>query len=217
MTLVVADSSPIRYLLIIDAIELLPALYGRVIVPEYVQTELSHPHAPAEARAWASSLPSWAEVRTAKRIELAGILDPGEAEAIALSEELKADVVLLDDRAARRRASERVFGLREPSVCLSKLPRRGSWISPKRFLNSRPPISESILFLCPLRLSLGERAVARPPVVSFLHEQLPVRDARGIADKCRDWKLLRRAGHCEQLQAGLMRQAVALLCVHGFV
>ena len=107
MTLVVADSSPIRYLAVLDAIELLPQLYERVILPRSVQAELSHPHAPAEVRSWASALPAWAEVREAAHIELAGVLDAGEAEAIALAEELRADLVLIDEREARRVAVER--------------------------------------------------------------------------------------------------------------
>src|SRR5438093_4818015 len=56
-----------------------------------------------------------------------------------------------------------------------------------------------------------------PPMVSLLHEQLPFRDAVGVADECRHWQFLRRAGHGEQLQAGFVRQAVALLRVHGLV
>ena len=107
MTLVVADSSPIRYLAVLNAIELLPQLYERVILPRSVLAELRHPHAPAEARSWASALPAWAEVRQATRIELAGVLDAGEAEAIALAEELRADLVLIDEREARRVAVQR--------------------------------------------------------------------------------------------------------------
>lgn len=58
MTLVVADSSPIRYLAVLNAIDHLPRLYERVIVPRAVLGELTHPHAPVEARSWASALAS---------------------------------------------------------------------------------------------------------------------------------------------------------------
>ena len=107
MTLVVADSSPIRYLAVLNVIGVLPQLYDRVILPRSVLNELCHPHAPAEARSWASALPAWAEVRQAARIELGDVLDAGEAEAIALAEELGADLVLIDEREARRVAVER--------------------------------------------------------------------------------------------------------------
>jgi predicted nucleic acid-binding protein len=105
MTLVVADCSPIRYLVVIEAIQILPRLYDQVIIPQSVLVELTHAHAPAEVRTWASSLPRWAEVKSATRIELAGLLDAGEAEAIALAKELNARFVLLDERSARRIAS----------------------------------------------------------------------------------------------------------------
>ena len=104
MTLVVADASPISYLLILEAGQVLPQLYDRVVIPQTVLAELTHPHAPAVARNWASALPDWTEVRTASHIQLEGKLDPGEAEAIALAQELNADCVLLDDRDARREA-----------------------------------------------------------------------------------------------------------------
>lgn len=104
MTLVVADCSPIRYLVVIDAIEVLPQLYDSVVIPEAVLAELTHPHAPAKVRTWASAMPSWINVRAALRVELADVLDAGEAEAIALAKELNAQFVLIDERAARRHA-----------------------------------------------------------------------------------------------------------------
>lgn len=107
MTLVVADTSPIHYLAVIESIQLLPQLYDRVILPKAVLAELTHPRAPEAARRWAGALPSWAVIREATRIDLAGVLDAGEAEAIALAEELRADLVLIDEREARREAARR--------------------------------------------------------------------------------------------------------------
>src|SRR5436309_8817812 len=60
-------------------------------------------------------------------------------------------------------------------------------------------------------------ASARPPDISFLHEQFPIRDARRIADERRHGQLIRRARHTEQFQACFVRQAVALLRVHCLV
>jgi predicted nucleic acid-binding protein len=37
--IVVSDTSPLCYLLLIDLIDLLPQLYGRVIIPQTVQNE----------------------------------------------------------------------------------------------------------------------------------------------------------------------------------
>jgi len=39
--MVVADTSPLNYLILIDHINLLPQLYGRVLIPESVLQELS--------------------------------------------------------------------------------------------------------------------------------------------------------------------------------
>ena len=55
---------------------------------------------------------------------------------------------------------------------------------------------------------------ARPPIVLFIQEQLPLRDAVGVTDHGRHRHFLRCAGNVEQLQAGLMREAVGLALVH---
>src|SRR6478736_3092240 len=55
---------------------------------------------------------------------------------------------------------------------------------------------------------------ARPPIASFLHKQLPIRDAVGVADERRDRQLLRRARATEQREAGFVRQAVALADIY---
>jgi predicted nucleic acid-binding protein len=107
MILVVADTGPLCYLILIEAIDLLPRLYDRVIIPSAVLAELNHPKAPAAVKAWSGALPSWAEVKTAAHAELDEILDPGEAEAIILAEQLKADSLLLDEMEARREALRR--------------------------------------------------------------------------------------------------------------
>lgn len=56
MRLVVADTSPIFYLLSIGQIHLLPELFGKVLVPEAVHQELCHPAAPPLVKAWAAAL-----------------------------------------------------------------------------------------------------------------------------------------------------------------
>ncbi len=107
MILVVADTGPLCYLILIEAVGLLPRMYDRVVIPSAVLAELAHPKAPAAVKTWAGSLPAWAEVRTAAHDELDDILDPGEAEAIILAEQLKADSLLWDEMEARREALRR--------------------------------------------------------------------------------------------------------------
>jgi predicted nucleic acid-binding protein len=106
---VVADTSPLNYLVLIEAIDVLPALFQRVTVPPYVVTELRHAGSPEAVRQWAQSPPAWLEIRPLANPLLPMNLGPGEAEAITLALELRADKLLVDDRGARKAAAG--FGL----------------------------------------------------------------------------------------------------------
>lgn len=100
MLVVVADTSPIRYLAQIDQIDLLPRLFGKIFVPSVVADELRHPSAPQAVQAWMKEMPGWVEV--SPDIDAADPvlrrLDPGERSAIMLGLSLKADLILIDDR-----------------------------------------------------------------------------------------------------------------------
>ena len=50
--------------------------------------------------------------------------------------------------------------------------------------------------------------------LSFIQEQLPLGDAVGVAEVRRHRQFLRRARDGEQLQAGLVREAIGLALVH---
>ena len=52
MLVVIADTSPIRYLVEIGRAEILPALFGEVLIPKQVRDELSDPRTPEIVRAW---------------------------------------------------------------------------------------------------------------------------------------------------------------------
>jgi predicted nucleic acid-binding protein len=97
--LVIADTSPINYLLLIRHIDILPALFGRVILPAAVWDELKHPKAPPVVRNWVGAPPSWVDVRPSSPLQDASLegLDAGEGAAIALAIELQADLLLMDD------------------------------------------------------------------------------------------------------------------------
>lgn len=102
--LVVSDASPINILVRIELIEVLPKLFGEVLVPPTVVRELSNPHAPERLREWVAHLPAWFKV-TAPAVAMSGArMGAGEQEAIALATEYKADLLLIDDREARRHA-----------------------------------------------------------------------------------------------------------------
>ena len=101
MRLVIADTSPVNYLLLIGHIDLLHDLFDRVILPAVVRDELSHPKAPPVVKAWIADPPAWVDIRQtpASHPQDAALsaLDAGEEDAIALALELHADLLLMDD------------------------------------------------------------------------------------------------------------------------
>lgn len=107
--IVVADTSPLNYLLQISCESALPALYKRIIVPSAVLTELSHPDSPRVVSNWLSRLPEWIEIRqTASKTDPSlAVLDLGEREAIQLAQEHHAALLLTDERRGRMEAQRR--------------------------------------------------------------------------------------------------------------
>ena len=107
MSLVVSDSGPIHYLVLCEAIEVLPKLYDRLVTPSAVVRELTHAHAPPAVSQWIRAMPRWASVQSPSQMDPSSRLGLGEREAIALALELKATQLLVDDRVARRVADQR--------------------------------------------------------------------------------------------------------------
>jgi predicted nucleic acid-binding protein len=111
MFLVVADTSPVRYLVQIGLIDLLGALFDRVLLPSVVADELSHPSAPSTVQSWMKQLPEWATITPASETNdpLPATLDAGERSAIALGISLKAPLILMDDRRGAMAAVNKGF------------------------------------------------------------------------------------------------------------
>jgi predicted nucleic acid-binding protein len=115
--LVIADTGPVNYLILIGYIDLLPALFEKVVLPSAVQAELTARKAPLSVRSWIASPPAWLEIHAMPSGpfdygSLEG-LDEGEKAAIGLAESLGADMLLMDDREgvmAARRKGLRVTG-----------------------------------------------------------------------------------------------------------
>jgi len=106
MNLVVSDASPIHYLILINAVSILPRLFSKVIIPEHViTTELQSTRTPPLVRTWVSNLPPWVEVRKPAKPE-ALHLHIGEEHAIALALEFNAPI-LLDEKEAREVAKDK--------------------------------------------------------------------------------------------------------------
>ena len=99
--IVVSDTSPLTALLTVGEEGLLPRLFNEVIIPEAVQIELLRNHA---------RLPVWLRVvhvkDTAQAVKYSQIVDAGEAEAIELARELRADRLLIDERKGRKLAAQ---------------------------------------------------------------------------------------------------------------
>ncbi|MGI8906074.1 MAG: DUF3368 domain-containing protein [Candidatus Sumerlaeaceae bacterium] len=112
---VVCNTSPLTNLAKIQRLDILESLYGRVFIPTAVANELSA--LPQQAALLAAS--PWIEILPAtdlKRLaELLQGLDPGEAEAIALAAQVQADLIILDERAARLAAHQ--LQLRTMGLC----------------------------------------------------------------------------------------------------
>jgi predicted nucleic acid-binding protein len=107
--IVIADTTPLNYLVLLQQADLLPRLFGRVLIPPAVFEELQDSESPQSVRAWAAQHPSWLQVQPlrSKPDPALDYLDPGEREAITLAEELRADQLLLDEADARREAERR--------------------------------------------------------------------------------------------------------------
>jgi uncharacterized protein len=100
--IVVSDTTAITSLLKIGRVALLRELFGEVLIPNSVCEELLKYHA---------GLPQFLLVRSVtdrKAVELLRReIDAGESEAIVLAEEVKADVLLIDEKHGRTLAEQR--------------------------------------------------------------------------------------------------------------
>lgn len=111
----VSNTSPISNLIMIGEISLLQQIYPKIIIPPAVHSELTC--LPILQPTMLSLLEnSWLEIRTPNNLQLLDklnqMLDPGEAEAIALAVELNADRLLIDERLGRNVATLYSLNLR---------------------------------------------------------------------------------------------------------
>lgn len=105
--IVIADTGPINYLVLIGEDALLPRLYGEVVIPSTVLRELLAEGSPTPVQQWARALPAWTRIESAApdaRSDTAEFLDAGEREAIALTKLLQADLLIIDERLGRQEA-----------------------------------------------------------------------------------------------------------------
>ncbi len=124
--IVVCDASPLNILVFVGEIELLPKLFAEVIVPPAVVRELTHQRTPDVVSRFIRSKPNWLVVRAPTIADplLTG-MGAGEIEAIRLGRELKADLLLVDDRKARRAATARGLAITGTLGVLDAASQRG--------------------------------------------------------------------------------------------
>ncbi|HHP7243877.1 MAG TPA: DUF3368 domain-containing protein [Elainellaceae cyanobacterium] len=110
--IVVSDTSPLGSLALIDHLWLLHSIYTTVVIPDVVADELA---VAQDIRIQQIPALEWIQVRTlsdrpiAQSLQEVRKLDAGEAYAIALAIQIKADEVLIDERLGRREAKR--YGL----------------------------------------------------------------------------------------------------------
>ena len=99
--IVVSDTTPLISLLKINRLDLLEKLFGKILIPQAVFNELT-----VEANQIKNK--KFILVKAVNKFESVGILkravglDQGESEAIVLADELKADLLLMDEAKGRK-------------------------------------------------------------------------------------------------------------------
>ena len=158
--LVVSDTGPVLHLSEAQALELL-ALTGEAHVPKAVHTEIAY-----HRRDWQT--PDWMTVDTltasyedeAIAWQQAGLLDIGEAEAIALARQINAQWLLTDDAAARLfaqtiglevhgslgivlwAAAMKYLGRTEAEATLNRLAQSSLWVSARVLAQAKAALDQ---------------------------------------------------------------------------
>jgi len=132
---VVADASPLIALHQLDHLGLLERLFAEVSIPPAVAQEV-RPSLPV--------LPAWIRIRQLSRpidpVIVRAALGRGEAEALGLAKELAANLVILDDRAARNLALSLGLAVAGTAGILARAKRAG-------FIPAVRPLLERLLSL----------------------------------------------------------------------
>ena len=124
--IVVSDTSPLNYLVLIELQDILPKLFGRILIPGAVNQELRSPAVPDAIQRFLAAAPDWLQTHASFEIEQERRnLDAGEREAISLALRVSADLVLLDERRGRRAARDHGLAVSGTLGVLDLADRRG--------------------------------------------------------------------------------------------
>ncbi len=107
--IVIADTSPLNYAVMIGVADALFGLYGQIVVPAAVHRELTSSGAPAALRFWAQDHRDRISVREVNLPDDPELrcLDPGEAQAIFLAQQTPNSLLIIDERDGRAEARRR--------------------------------------------------------------------------------------------------------------
>ncbi|MBE9146423.1 DUF3368 domain-containing protein [Planktothrix mougeotii] len=136
--IIVSDTTPISELAKVELLDLLPQIFGKVVIPQGVFNELQIGQHPAAS--FVQNL-AWLEVvavnnqQMVEELQKSFNLHLGESEAIVLAEEIKASQLLIDEKAARKVAMARKLPLIGTVGILVLAKRQGLLDSVKDVLN----------------------------------------------------------------------------------
>ena len=94
---VVSDTGPLHDLVLVEAVDVLPTLFGEISVPAEVAEESKHPETPIALRDWIADPPPWLSMAPSAHDDAPslGRLDLGERKAILPAREMAADLPLM--------------------------------------------------------------------------------------------------------------------------
>lgn len=126
--LIISNTTPLINFAEIGRMDVLEALFGRLIIPPSVVRELSAKSMLFPAAAQVPSLSFVSVLAPASQLlvsSLAGRLHPGEAECLALAMEHPGSLLILDDLAAREHATSSHLRFTGTRGCLAEAKKRG--------------------------------------------------------------------------------------------
>ena len=124
---VVVNATPLIALSLVGRLDLLHALYGRIVIPPAVRQEVLDGKARAPGVEEVGSA-DWIMTRPLQcpaQARLIPDLDLGETEVLALALELNADLVIMDERLGRRHARRLGLPMTGTLGVLTKAKRKG--------------------------------------------------------------------------------------------
>ena len=127
MATVIVDAGPLYYLILIQAPDILRQLFGSVVVPDVVTAELQRQTTPSAVRLWLETGRDWLVEQPAPpvRHNRFSRLGSGEIGVLSLAAQLRADLVLIDDRDARKAAHAEGFAVSGTVGVLDRAAARG--------------------------------------------------------------------------------------------